>query len=129
VNEKNTLRLLNAFPSLYAGHTQPPSESLMCFGFECGDGWFQLIWDLSEKLEAEGIVAVQVKEKFGSLRFYTDTDTDAAYAAIEEASEKSSKTCELCGAPGEISYRGYWLKALCETCRKEYGYDATTSRK
>jgi hypothetical protein len=23
----------------------------MCWGFCCGDGWFQLIWDLSQKLE------------------------------------------------------------------------------
>ena len=29
----------------------PMTESLMCFGFEHGDGWFDIIWELSEKIE------------------------------------------------------------------------------
>lgn len=38
-------------------------------GFETMDGWEPLIRRLSEKLEPMGVAAVQVKEKFGGLRF------------------------------------------------------------
>jgi len=50
-----------------------PKETLMCFGFECSDGWFQLIWDLCEDLEKivpEDFEVIQVKEKFGMQFLY-----------------------------------------------------------
>jgi hypothetical protein len=103
----------------------------MCFGFECGDGWYELIWDLSEKLyplvqEYKDRVtdeydiqpkATQVKEKFGELRFYMDACTDEMYVLIEEYEKKSAKICEVCGNPGDIDYKQKWLSARCEQHR------------
>ena len=43
MNTENTKKLIEAFPALYRGYKKSPRESLMCFGFECGDGWFDLI--------------------------------------------------------------------------------------
>ena len=41
-----------------------PNESLMCYGFECGDGWFDLIWELCEKIEkSENIDNIDKKAK------------------------------------------------------------------
>lgn len=59
-------------------------------------------------------VISQVKEKFGSLRFYVESATDIQYAYIEFAESLSSRTCEVCGSPGKQSYSG-WIKTLCET--------------
>jgi hypothetical protein len=46
----------------------------MAWGFCCGDGWYSLISDLSYKImqvdKNKVVVADQVKEKFGGLRFY-----------------------------------------------------------
>jgi hypothetical protein len=69
MNAEHTKYLIDHFPTLYAGVSKPLIESLMAFGFDCGDGWFELIKDLSEKLEPLGVEALQVKEKWGSLRF------------------------------------------------------------
>jgi len=122
MNKENTLKLLKAFPHLYSGYTLSPRENLMCFGFECGDGWFDLIWRLSERLESLGVVALQVKEKFGTLRFYADGGEEA-FTLIGEAEEESNRTCELCGQAGQLYCRSFWLKTLCTRCAKENGYE------
>lgn len=64
--------LCKDFPKLYAQRGLSPRETCMCWGFSCGDGWEPIIRRLSAKLEAAGAVAVQVKEKFGTLRFYIE---------------------------------------------------------
>ena len=134
MNEENTLKLTSAFPKLYPKlHPLRPSRETPFF-FECRDGWFQLLWDLSEKLEAEIMSiekknssmdckikapsAVQVKEKMGTLRFYMSAETEAIREAIEEAQARSEIICEVCGAPGEL--RGEkWVYTLCEEHKRE----------
>jgi hypothetical protein len=62
--------------------------------------------------------ASQVKEKFGTLRFYLTHGTDEMYAIIGEAQQKSAKTCETCGKPGRIRGRG-WYYTRCHSCYKK----------
>src|SRR5262249_23218327 len=80
--------LVRDFPNLYAGRNS--DKSPFCWGFECGDGWEPLIRKLSEELEAiivampekerKKFKAVQVKEKFGTLRFYMGIAHDGIHA-------------------------------------------------
>jgi hypothetical protein len=90
----------------------------MCWGFDCGDGWFDLIDQLSADLAPLGVVATQVKEKYGGLRFYyhcpSETD-DKADELVEAAEEKSYTICELCGEPGECN-TGPWYRVRCHDC-------------
>ena len=116
MNKENTEYLITTFPNLYQGYKLGPKESLMCFGFECDDGWFELIKKLSEKLEPMGAVAVQVKEKYGTLRFYAHNTTEEALDLIEEAEDKTEKICEKCGSPGKLR-KGGWLRTLCDSCQ------------
>ena len=58
-------------------------------------------------------VAVQVKEKFGGLRFYVQAATDKHYNYISFAESMSYRTCEDCGAPGK-RYTGGWHRTLCD---------------
>ena len=51
MNEANTRRLFERFDHLYRGRYLLPVQNLMCDGFDCGDGWFDLIWQLSEQIE------------------------------------------------------------------------------
>lgn len=60
----------------------------------------------------------QVKEKFGSLRFYVDTDSEKIQNYITFASIMSSCTCEICGARGEKRNSG-WIKVLCDKHNRE----------
>jgi hypothetical protein len=43
--------LCEKFPLLYKDRRAKPSESPLAFGFEVGNGWFNIIYDLSLKLE------------------------------------------------------------------------------
>ncbi len=94
--------------------------------FECGIGWFDLIKELCEKLNAmkpgKSLKVVQVKEKFGGLRFYvegvSEEKSEKVYKLIAEAEEKSFTTCEYCGKPGKQSGKN-WVKTLCDNCRKK----------
>ena len=79
MTNEHTKHLWETYPILYLGRRKSLRESLVLFGFECMDGWFKPIDELSAQLEAlniankkYGIVieAVQVKEKFGTLHFY-----------------------------------------------------------
>lgn len=109
-------QLFSEYPELYAGAYLPMSQSLMCFGFECDDGWFDLIDKLSQELTnlGEGIVAVQVKEKYGELRFSITGGSDKALDLTDKAEEESRKVCEVCGAPGKTREVSGWLKTVCE---------------
>ena len=79
MNAEKENYLYETYPSLYRQHTLSMEQTCMCWGFECGDGWFDIINNLSQKLVeiATTVEAVQVKEKFGGLRFYIGpVDTD-----------------------------------------------------
>ncbi len=102
------------------------------WGVECGGGWSGLIRDLlgtlegSLRLEREQYIdgefpfrIDQIKEKFGTLRFYVSgAASDSMMEAIMEAESLSARTCERCGAPGavRVSRAGFWLKTLCPEC-------------
>lgn len=175
-----------------------PKRDLLFFGCECGDGWFDLIWNLCCDIEKElkkvpnskgikynifiliknfiirfpsyikenfkkiGVLknlqrlnfnrkwykkwyenisfifgwfisfivllpnsfnkyrvypfqVIQVKEKFGELRFYVNYGSDKIYDLIEEAEEKSAEICEICGKPGKLN-EGNWLRTRCKNC-------------
>lgn len=104
--------LVRDFPNLYRDRHGDMRRTCMVWGFP-GDGWEPLIRRLSEKLEPLGVRAVQVKEKFGGLRFYIDNGSPEAYQAIREAEEESLQTCETCGKPG-VPREGGWTLTLCD---------------
>ena len=114
--KKHTEWLVSHYPRLYSNYNEPPHKSCMAFGFECGDGWFDIIWDLSAKLEPLGVIASQVKEKYGTLRFYVYNATDEAWDLIDAAEELSGHTCEVCGKPGEERDDARWISVRCGTC-------------
>jgi hypothetical protein len=76
--------------------------------------------------EKNKVEACQVKEKFGTLRFYVDTASDVddeACRLISEAEAESARTCEECGAPGKSTAKNFWYKTLCDKCRAGLGYE------
>ena len=124
-------KLVRDFPLLYKEYGGSQYETCMAWGFECSDGWFALLYEASVKLEPlieeyrkenpqEEYLpcASQVKEKFGTLRFYLSTGTREMYAIVDEAEELSGKTCEVCGKEGKTGGTG-WYRTLCDNCNTQ----------
>jgi hypothetical protein len=115
MTDDKTAELIKKYPQIFTKN----------FYLECGDGWFDLINELCFKLQAyiddfdsvEQVIAGQVKEKFGGLRFYIDQGgDDYIYSLIKEAEHQSHKTCEDCGSPGKVQNHRHWLMCRCPTC-------------
>ena len=103
-------------------------NNLMAFAPECDNGWDDILEELCDKIQKlvdseperyKDFEFTQVKEKFGSLRVYCNYEDDEINKLIDEACAKSERTCEICGNPGRITYRGTWMKTLCKKCEKE----------
>jgi len=112
----------------------------MSYGFDCDDGWFNLIWTLSQKIEDSARQAglepqsnawpeaIQVKQKMGTLRFYLDNSTEAMTALICKAEEDSTKICEICGN-SVSTMRGFGVKTLCNKHEQENLLETSVIRK
>lgn len=69
--------------------------------------------------EFEHLPAIkQIKEKFGSLRFYAGTFRPEHKAYIDFAETMSSSICSNCGKMGSIQLDKGWLNCQCGECRK-----------
>lgn len=136
--------LCERYPKIFKDRNAPMTETCMCWGFECGDGWFNIINQLCSNIQhhidwkqeqkekygqGEGcsqVVAKQVKEKFGTLRFYTSGGDDTIDGMIRMAESMSAVTCEECGAPGRTRGRG-WIYTACDAHAKEEDRDEQTN--
>lgn len=116
------------------------------YGVECGEGWAKLYQPLIDLCNDLGVEILQVKEKFGGLRFYAGAGGKHAKAvnmAIQTAEEASYHTCEDCGlqdsrkiclneaddptsSPWEgkvttgTSSTSRWIRTLCQKCRDTF---------
>lgn len=87
-----------------------------------GPGWDRIIFPLLAYCDAYGIGVAQVKEKFGSLRFYyRPPNSEALNKLIEAAELEASKTCEWCGAQSNVERTKVgWVKTLCPEHREKW---------
>lgn len=123
------LKLKTRFPKLLVDMYGSPQETCMSYGITCDDGWYDLIYNLCEELQGwsdaygKQIVATQIKEKFGSLRFYIKVDKEnppsdeewkQISSMIDKYEELSLNTCELTGGNGEMYRRSFLMKTLCK---------------
>jgi hypothetical protein len=72
----------------------------------------------------EQVVAKQIKEKFGTLRFYYDGGDDYIRGLEAMAASMSGVICEECGSPGtsRSTKKQRWVRVLCEKHAEEQGY-------
>ncbi len=109
-------RMEERFPKMYSGKYG---------GFAIGQGWWPMIEKLSETIQhhvdsaqkqgkdCPQVVVEQVKEKFGTLRFYYQGGDDFISGAVWLAESMSGQLCEDCGAPGKQTGGG-WVRTLCD---------------
>ena len=158
-------QLFEKYPKIFRQKDLSMKETCMCWGFECGDGWYNILdclcagiqnyidnhnekaeealkyqamhksnsgkipeWFVIHHLTETGdlvgvdvsimpqVEAAQVKEKFGTLRFYTQGHYDAVIGALVAFAERMTEcTCEQCGNPGDYQTGG-WCRVICEPC-------------
>lgn len=97
-------------------------------GFDARPGWVLLLHNLCAVLNdhikslpeelREHVYCAQVKEKFGTLRFYMSQETPYITGAIAVAEMMSADLCETCGEPGKIR-NGGWVRTLCDKHQEE----------
>lgn len=116
-------RLIKLFPQLYVTPERPNG-----LYFECADGWYDLLLEMSYKINQiieedpetyKDFYISQLKEKYGTLRVYTSYSYEPIDHIIEEYEFVSAKTCELCGNPGVLDRDGYWYQTLCDDHRQK----------
>lgn len=108
----------------------------------CPEGWQQLVLDAHAKLVTvdPDYKIMQIKEKFGGLRYYVaTTDYEAAEEIIRPAEIASLETCEKCGTKESVTTATlgegfYWILTLCDPCRatrlaERKAYDAELKAK
>jgi len=146
------------YPLVFKDRHADMRTTAMCWGLDCGDGWYNIIdvlcglltsdyrhaktdyesikdklgkprWEFDKKIvtqenideskakmeeeAAKVSVAVQVKEKFGGLRFYVHGASNKHWDYISFAESMSYRTCEECGAAGK-TYTDGWHRTLCD---------------
>jgi hypothetical protein len=92
------------------------------FDGQVGEGWVNKILDpLANDLIMMGWDRDlhQVKEKYGTLRFYIGVGNHEMDERISQAEHESEVTCEQCGEPGKLQGRG-WYVTNCDKCYAEW---------
>lgn len=140
--------LCKKYPKIFAQRKSSIKVSCMPWGFECGDGWYWLIDNLCDSIQSYidnnqhlvdfQVEASQVKEKFGTLRFYIEyvsvkrkkgqkppkqdevnRSCQLINGMIWLADTMSESICETCGSTKGRLVDGGWLVTVCPECEKK----------
>jgi hypothetical protein len=129
-------KLCEKYPEIFRDRHGDKMTTAMCWGFEHGDGWYNILDSMCHLIQARidsdsnyikwclengttppekipQVVAVQAKEKFGTLRFYYDGGDNIIHGVVAMAEEISGHICEVCGDAGKIRDEG-WIRTLCD---------------
>lgn len=136
MNEELQEKLFKDYPEIFKDKDLPETESCMFRGVDTGDGWFGLINSLCEALQQETdegnypqVVAEQVKNKYGSLRFYFRLEhtgesnparsVEYLKGMVSFAEKMSNTICEKCGAPGKRHGLPPRVYVCCDACTQK----------
>jgi len=128
-------KLYEKYPKIFRQKDLPMTQTAMCWGISCGDGWYKILNILCEQLQFDTnrnnypqVEATQVKEKYGGLRFYyiilpsdkkdkwRERHCGAIDGMISFAEYLSEETCEDCGTMENVSQTKEWITTLCKKC-------------
>jgi NADH pyrophosphatase NudC (nudix superfamily) len=125
VNQQNTSKLIQAFPNLYRTINQETRKDATRYYFQIGDGWFDLVFELSQKIndiaQRQNLTVEKwpdvkmVESHYASLRFKLVNDNNEMFNLSMDYEQKSLKVCEDCGQPGKRR-EGGWEHTLCDHC-------------
>jgi Zn finger protein HypA/HybF involved in hydrogenase expression len=120
-----------------------------CFDFSTEEGWSDLIYNLCKDVKKiiddnhinhDALKILQIKEKFGGLRFYIEINpeinaswttemneyvTSQIYNLIHRIENESYGICEKCGnKENATTNKDNWIRTLCPQCREKLNLDS-----
>lgn len=152
------MKLAEKYPFMGRTETSEEQEAkygrienlFQAFGYECDDGWFSILDSMCDEIltayeetgQPVNLVVGQVKEKYGTLRFYYHFEGQTSGAAaidflgqgalrvpgepnplhervaaiVSKWEDKSATVCEKCGKPGKLRTDRRWIRTLCDEC-------------
>ena len=103
MDSHKTNELYEKFPHLYRERTAPLESSKMAWGFQCDNGWYKILYEMSKRIDKifkEGEFAPAIMEvsrnKDGTLYVEARNLTPPVADIITGAKEQSRLTCEFC---------------------------------
>lgn len=140
--------LVKKYPKIFRDMYGDPRQTCMAWGCACGDGWFHVLdclcfaiqdhidqrtESIKKKYSAEGdkeipqVIAHQIKEKFGTLRFYYEGGDEYIRGLIRMAECMTYRLCENCGKTEGVGVTKGWIQHLCPECSAEYNKPIVSS--
>ncbi|VBD59004.1 hypothetical protein [Burkholderia pseudomallei] len=125
MNRELESALLATYPTIYRKLTPRFTGGSR---FECDDGWYRIIAELSRKLEGEAhtsaLLVLEVREKLGSLRFRVRGDvSNEVDSWLTAATRLSQVTCERCSQPATLrGHKDGRVRTLCPACATAMNY-------
>jgi len=132
-------KLCEKYHKIFRDRHAPMTQTAMCWGVDCDDGWYNIIdtlcyqiqshidWKNRNVEEVSQVIAEQVKEKFGTLRFYVRGGDKYTDGLIAMAEAMSAVTCETCGNPGKFRGQGWYYTSCNEHAKEEDRDEAKTN--
>ncbi len=103
MDSQKTNELYEKFPHLYRERTAPLESSHMPWGFQCENGWYKIIYEMSKKIdkistEGEHAPAISLvsRHEDGTLYVAVSNITPPIADIVTRATEQSRLTCEFC---------------------------------
>ena len=103
MDSQKTNELYEKFPHLYRERTAPLESSHMPWGFQCENGWYKIIYEMSKKIdkistEGEHAPAISLvsRHEDGTLYVAVSNTTPPVADIVTRATEQSRLTCEFC---------------------------------
>ena len=128
-------KIIKKFPKIFQMVESTPQESCMHWGLCIGDGWYWIVDKLCKSLQYDTdkngynqVVATQVKEKFGGLRFYVDEASEGQYEVIHFVESLTYDICETCGSTKDVGQTGGWIKTMCAECAEKGNKELQNNR-
>jgi len=140
--EKRREEIEASYPQVFGSGTKTdnPERSVGTVHWEFGYGWDTLVANLARMIDNEivrdpslleggsnSFRVLQMKEKFGTLRFYYEGGNDRIRGLVDMTEQLSGTVCEVCGSLGTLCRSGKgaggWYKTLCEDCAVTMEYD------
>ena len=135
MNSHKTNELYEKFPHLYRERTAPLESSGMGWGFQCEEGWYKIIYEMSKKIakiskggEFAPAITLVSKHEDGTLHVAVRNITPPIADIVTRATEQSRLTCELCSySPAFLRGVAHNLEGLI-ACGRCAGNAATKTR-
>lgn len=133
---KNIEYLIDKYPKVFEDYHGNPGR----VNWSCPEGWIDVVdemidhiqnhidnhnkWAKTDGDKIEQLTCLQIKEKFGGLRFYTSGGDEYCYGIVSFVEAYSYEICQDCGSNQNVGQTiSGWITTVCEKCKVNYKHE------